>query len=92
MAERKGSHRTSKGIELQNKHEANYKKWWLGKTIRTNNIDKDGNFITGKVNKVECHGNSVTMVVLLHLEDGTKYFVPHRGAHRPRKKDVEILN
>jgi hypothetical protein len=95
MAERRGSIRTVKGIELENKHQLTYEKWWLGKHIETN-LFKDypisEDMINGIVENVKYVGNSVSGVVELTLDNGFVYLVGSRTSYRPTKADVKILN
>lgn len=94
MPERKGIYRTAKGLDLETKHQNTYVRWWLGKHVQTPYYENSEHkkLITGKVEKVEYIGNSMTGIVELTLECGFVYLVSGPGsAKRPRKKDVEVI-
>jgi len=95
MAERKGSNRTTKGIELENKHQDNYNKWWLGKHIETpyfKNYPESEDKISGIAIKVEYLGNSMCGVVEITLDNGYKYIVGgSTSSYRPCKTDVKCV-
>ena len=92
MAERKGSNRTQGGLELQDKHQSMYEKWWMGKLIETPYI-RDGKKIKGIAEKVEFLGNSMAGVVEITLDNGFIYLVSGSDkAFKPRKSDVVLCD
>jgi hypothetical protein len=81
MAERNGSHRTARGIELEKQHDARYKKWLIGKSNSR-----------GKIIDAQYIGNSVYGIVKVFFEDGTDNLYSNRNAFRPRKTDFNLID
>jgi len=61
-----------------------YERWWKGKYLENGR----------KIVDVDYIGNAFTGVVILRLDDGSRYQVIPRdpNAYRPRKKDLKVFD
>lgn len=71
--------------------EQKYRKWWLGKRVRTHNMNENDSFI---VTDVKFHGSPSAVYGFGELKDekGNWRTIWHGDAFKPRKSDVVILN
>lgn len=73
-----------------------YRRWWEGKRIsvvRNSRSHSTALIKPQRVIKVEFAGppSCTYGQVILHLEDGSVQQVRGTGAHRPRKRDVQVV-